>query len=62
MNQASEKQFSRADGVDKDTGLGRYTADLVMPGMLHAPFLYAADPRTRIVGIDVSRARGLPGV
>jgi aerobic carbon-monoxide dehydrogenase large subunit len=58
----SEKPFSRADGVDKDTGLGPHTADLVMPGMLHAPFLYPADPRARIVGIDVSRARGLPGV
>ncbi len=31
-------------------------------GMLHARFLYAERPRARLLGIDTSAARALPGV
>jgi CO/xanthine dehydrogenase Mo-binding subunit len=34
----AEKPFIRQDGKDKVTGLGRYTADLDMTGMLQAKF------------------------
>ena len=30
------KPYVRADGPEKVTGQGRYTADLALPGMLHA--------------------------
>jgi CO/xanthine dehydrogenase Mo-binding subunit len=55
-------QFIRADGAAKVTGHARYTADLTMPGLLHARLLYAGRPAARICAIDVSRARQHPGV
>jgi CO/xanthine dehydrogenase Mo-binding subunit len=58
----AEKPFIRQDGKDKVTGLGRYTADLTMTGMLHAKFRYADHAHARILGIDTTRARSLPGV
>ena len=55
-------RFVRPDGIEKVTGLGRYTADLTAPGMLHARFLYPAHPHARIRRIDTGPARALPGV
>jgi CO/xanthine dehydrogenase Mo-binding subunit len=52
----------RADGPDKVTGTGRYTADLGMVGMLHAKFRLADHAHARIVRIDTAAARALPGV
>jgi CO/xanthine dehydrogenase Mo-binding subunit len=58
----AEKPFIRQDGKDKVTGLGRYTADLSMTGMLHAKFRYADHAHARIRRLDASKARSLPGV
>ncbi|HEY0386816.1 MAG TPA: xanthine dehydrogenase family protein molybdopterin-binding subunit [Gaiellales bacterium] len=58
----AEKPFIRQDGKDKVTGLGRYTADLTMTGMLHAKFRYADHPHARILRIDTSKAKALSGV
>jgi aerobic carbon-monoxide dehydrogenase large subunit len=44
------------------TGRGRYVDDLDPPGMLHAAFVRSPIPHGRLVGIDVSAARELPGV
>ena len=44
------------------TGTGRYTADLSLTGQLHAKLRYADHTHARIVSIDASRARALPGV
>ena len=44
----AEKPFIRQDGKDKVTGLGRYTADLGMTGMLQAKFRYADHAHARI--------------
>src|SRR5579862_2740157 len=33
--------FVRADGIDKVSGLGLYTADVALPGMASARLLYA---------------------
>ena len=52
----------RADGVEKVTGMGRYTADLNLTGQLHAKFRYADHTHARITRIDVSKARALRGV
>jgi CO/xanthine dehydrogenase Mo-binding subunit len=41
---------------------GRYTADLNLTGQLHAKFRYADHTHARIVAIDTSRARAVPGV
>jgi CO/xanthine dehydrogenase Mo-binding subunit len=56
------RTFVRPDGKEKVTGGGRYTADLDLTGQLHARFRYADHTRARIVRIDTSRARALPGV
>src|SRR5262249_38937881 len=44
------------------TGQARYAADLRMPGMLEARFLYGGVPHARITALDVSAARRIPGV
>jgi CO/xanthine dehydrogenase Mo-binding subunit len=58
----SDTRFVRADGPEKVTGQGRYTADLSVTGMLHAKFVYAGRTHARIVRLDTTRARALPGV
>jgi CO/xanthine dehydrogenase Mo-binding subunit len=58
----SPRRFVRADGPDKVTGSGRYTADLSFTGMLAAKFRYAEVAHARIVHLDVSAARAMPGV
>ena len=57
-----EKRHIRADGPEKVTGSGRYTADLTLTGMLHAKFLYAGVGHARITRLDASKAKALPGV
>ena len=54
--------FIRQDGKDKVTGLGRYTADLARTGMLHARFRYSDHAHARVLRIDTSAAKALPGV
>jgi CO/xanthine dehydrogenase Mo-binding subunit len=55
-------QFVRPDGQEKVTGTGRYTADLSFTGEAHAAFRYADHPHARIVRVDATAARALPGV
>ena len=62
MTTTEERPFIRPDGKEKVTGIGRYTADLALAGQAHARFRYTDHPRARIVSIDTSRARALPGV
>jgi len=54
--------FIRPDGKEKVTGTGRYTADLTLPGQLVAKFRYTDHTHARILRIDTSKARVLPGV
>ncbi|MGP2492461.1 xanthine dehydrogenase family protein molybdopterin-binding subunit [Mesorhizobium sp. PUT5] len=44
------------------TGAGRYVDDMVVPGMKHAAFVRSPHAHAEIVGIDVDKARGMPGV
>jgi carbon-monoxide dehydrogenase large subunit len=44
------------------TGTGRYIDDVVVPDMLHAAFLRSTIPHGRLLGLDASEARALPGV
>ncbi len=55
-------RFVRADGPDKVTGSGRYTADLTLTGVLAAKFRYAEVSHARLTRVDVSAARAMPGV
>ena len=59
---AAPKPSIRADGKEKVTGAGRYTADLRLAGELHAAFRYADYTHARILRIDATAARALPGV
>jgi CO/xanthine dehydrogenase Mo-binding subunit len=62
MSVAEPPAFIRPDGKEKVTGSGRYTADLNLTGQLHAKLRYADHTHARIVSIDTSRARAMPGV
>jgi aerobic carbon-monoxide dehydrogenase large subunit len=44
------------------TGRGRYVDDLKLPGMLHAAFVRSPMAHARVLNVDVSEARALPGV
>src|SRR5690606_14722374 len=44
------------------TGAGRYVEDMVVPGMKHAVFVRSPHAHAQIKGIDVSRAKAMPGV
>ncbi len=52
----------RPDGVPKVTGAARYGADYAPPGMLWGKILRSSHPHARILSIDTSKARSLPGV
>ncbi len=55
-------EFIRADGPDKVTGSGRYTADMTLTGQLVAKFKYGEVSHGRITKLDVEAARAIPGV
>jgi CO/xanthine dehydrogenase Mo-binding subunit len=50
------------EGPAKVTGRALYTADVTLPGMLWGKCLRSPFPHARILSIDVSQARQLPGV
>ncbi|HXD95172.1 MAG TPA: xanthine dehydrogenase family protein [Candidatus Acidoferrum sp.] len=52
----------RPDGPEKVTGQVQYVADIKPKGMLHAKLLRSPHAHARIVKIDTTRARALPGV
>ena len=56
------KRVPRVDAWEKATGEARYTDDFSLPGMLHGRLLRSPVPHARIVSIDTSRAKALPGV
>jgi CO/xanthine dehydrogenase Mo-binding subunit len=52
----------RHDARDKVTGAARYPADLVRPAMAHLKAVFAGRAHARIIAVDTSRARAVPGV
>ena len=54
--------FARRDARDKLRGRTRFTIDRARPGMLYAALARARIPSARIVRIDTSVARRMPGV
>ena len=56
------KPVKRADGLGHVTGRTVFVDDISYPGMLHAKVLASPVHRGLLRGLDVSRARALPGV
>jgi len=56
------KRLPRADAVDKATGAAKYTIDIKLPGMLIGKVLRSPYPHAKILKIDTSKAKKLPGV
>jgi CO/xanthine dehydrogenase Mo-binding subunit len=52
----------RKDGLERARGEAVYTADLKLPGMLHAAVLRSPYAHARVARIDLSPALALPGV
>ena len=56
------KAADRQEATDKVTGRIVYAGDIYLPGMLHGVALRSPYPHARILGLDTSAARALPGV
>ncbi|HRP98745.1 MAG TPA: molybdopterin-dependent oxidoreductase, partial [Rhodocyclaceae bacterium] len=55
-------RVKKPDAPDKATGKTRYINDMVLPQMLIGKVLFAGRPHARIVRLDTTAARALPGV
>jgi len=55
------KPFRRVDGRAKVTGVTRYADDLSFPRMCHMRLVRSTIPHGRIVDIDLTEARDVPG-
>jgi xanthine dehydrogenase molybdenum-binding subunit len=56
------KRIPKIDAPDKASGKTRYIQDLEVPGALHAKILRSTQVHARIISIDTSAAKALPGV
>jgi CO/xanthine dehydrogenase Mo-binding subunit len=56
------KPLRRVDALGKAVGATVYAGDYSMPNMLHARVFRSSVPSARIVRLDASKARALPGV
>ncbi len=54
--------YSRLDGPDKVAGRAKYAHDIKLKGMLYGAILSSPHPAAKILRIDDSRVRKLPGV
>ncbi|MBI5250078.1 MAG: molybdopterin-dependent oxidoreductase [Desulfomonile tiedjei] len=60
--QVLNSRAPRLDGPAKATGRAKYADDMSMPGMLYAAILQSPVAHAKILHIDTSKARKLPGV
>ncbi len=56
------KPMPRIEGPEKVTGAAKYAADNAPPGTIWGRCVYSPYPYARIVSIDTSKAKALPGV
>lgn len=56
------RETPQINAIEKVLGKAVYSADMKMPGMLHAKVLRSPHAHARIVRIDTEAARALPGV
>lgn len=59
---AISRPLPRPDAVNKVTGKGIYADDLYVDGMLYARALRSRHPHARLLRVDTSPAKALPGV
>ena len=56
------KRLPKIDAPDKSTGRALYTDDIDLPNMIYGKLLLSTVPHARILSIDTSKAKALPGV
>lgn len=56
------KRLPRPDAFEKATGVAKYTVDIKLPEMLSGKVLRSPYPHAKILKIDTSKAKNLPGV
>jgi len=56
------ESMNRIDADGKVIGASKFTEDLYLPGMIHGSALRSEHPRARVLSIDTSAAKALPGV
>jgi CO/xanthine dehydrogenase Mo-binding subunit/aerobic-type carbon monoxide dehydrogenase small subunit (CoxS/CutS family) len=56
------QSIPKQDGKEIVTGKASYTADFVLPGLLHLQVLRSPHPHARIRAINTEKAKKLPGV
>lgn len=56
------RAINRVDGPDKVSGQSRYSADHILPGTVWGKCLRSPVPHAKILSIDVSKAKSVPGV
>ena len=54
--------MGRVEGPAKVTGAARYTADILLPGMIWGKVLRSPLPHAKIVSIDTREAEQMPGI
>lgn len=54
--------YAKVDAEDKVTGRGKYTGDIMLPGMLYGKILRSPHAHAKILSIDTSKAVAYPGV
>jgi CO/xanthine dehydrogenase Mo-binding subunit len=52
----------RVDGIEKVTGKAIYTSDIQLPGMAYARILRSPVAHAKLIKVDASKAKELPGV
>lgn len=62
MSDNNNRSIPRSEARRLVAGRGRFTGDLTAPRLLHAVFLRSPVAHGRIAALDVSAARGMPGV
>src|SRR5207244_3263326 len=56
------RRTKRTDAPERLTGQIRFTNDLALPGALHCRFVRSPYAAAKIVSVDATEARSLPGV
>ncbi len=56
------KRIPKMDAPEKASGKTRYVHDINLPGQLHGKILRSSEVHARIISIDTSAAKALPGV
>jgi CO/xanthine dehydrogenase Mo-binding subunit len=62
MQHVVGSSVQRIDSLEKLLGTATFTADLTLPGLLHARLLLSAHAHARVLQIDTRAAEQLPGV